>query len=146
MTRNYHGMNTFKESLAKQSQVNGFLRRNLHHFPVSVKNNCYKMMVRPIVEYASSVWAPHTHTNINQLESIQRRAARFCYNIFFRFSSVTRIMSSLNLPTQWRIQDGAFVANPPLPSRNCIQDRDTLIEQSITLTLFMRQCSLPMKL
>ena len=54
------------------------------------------MMVRPIVE---SVWAPHTHTNINQLESIQRRAARFCYNNFFRFSSVTRMMTSLNLPT-----------------------------------------------
>ena len=37
---------------------------------------------------------------------------------------------------QWRIQDGAFGANapppppPPDPSRNCIQDRDTLIEQS----------------
>ena len=59
----------------------------------------YKMMVRPIVEYASSVWAPHTHTNINQLESIQRRAARFCYNDFSGFSSVTRMMSSLNLPT-----------------------------------------------
>ena len=50
------------------------------------------MMVRPIVEYASSVWAPHTHTNINQLESIQRRsrAARFCYNNFSRFSSATK--------------------------------------------------------
>ena len=79
--------------------LRAFLRRNLHQCRVSVKNNCYKMMVRPIVEYASSVWAPHTHTNINQLESIQKRAARFCYNNFSRFSSVTRMMSSLNLPT-----------------------------------------------
>ena len=31
---------------------------------------------------------------------------------------------------QLRIQDGAFGANaPPPPLRNCIQDRDTLIEQ-----------------
>ena len=58
-------------------QVNGFLRRKLHQCPVTVKSNCYKMMVRPIVEYASSVWAPHTLGNINQLEFIQRRAARF---------------------------------------------------------------------
>ena len=93
-------MNTFKESLAKQTRLMDscvvtftnalFLLRTL---------NCYKMMVLPIVEYASSVWAPHTHTNINQLESIQGRAARFCYNNFSRFSSVTRMMSSLNLPT-----------------------------------------------
>ena len=57
------------------------------------------MMVRPIVEYASSVWAPHTLGNINQLEFIQRRAARFCCNDFSRYSSVTRMMSSLNLST-----------------------------------------------
>ena len=33
------------------------------------------------------------------LLSIQRRAARFCYNDFSRSSSVTRMMSSINLPT-----------------------------------------------
>jgi len=42
--------------------------------------------------------SPSHHTNIHQLESIQRRADRFCYNDFSRFSSVTRMMSSLNLP------------------------------------------------
>ena len=41
---------------------------------------------------------------------------------------------------QWRIQDGAFGANAPPPSRNCIQDRDILIEQSITL-IKQSQCS-----
>ena len=40
---------------------------------------------------------------------------------------------------QWRIQDGAFGANAP-PLRNYIQDRDTLIEQSITL-IKQSQCS-----
>ena len=40
---------------------------------------------------------------------------------------------------QWRIQDGAFGANAPPPSRNCIQDRDTLIEQSITLIIVIKQ-------
>ena len=84
---------------SKANQVNGFLRRNLHQCPVTVKSNCYKMMVRPIIEYASSVWAPHTLGNVNQLEFIQRRAARFCYNDFSRYGSVTRMMSSLNLST-----------------------------------------------
>ena len=55
-------------------------------------------MVRPIIEYAASAWDPHTLLNINKLESIQRTAARFCFNDFSRYSSVTNMLSSLNLP------------------------------------------------
>ena len=49
------------------------------------------------------------------------------------------LISQVLCNNQWQIQDGAFGANPP-PSRNCIQDRDTLIEQSITL-IKQSQCS-----
>jgi len=56
-------------------------------------------MVRPIIEYASTIWAPHTAISINRLEAIQRRAARFCYNDFSTYSSVTRMISNLNMPT-----------------------------------------------
>ena len=55
-------------------------------------------MVRPIVEYAAPVWDPHTLVNINKLESIQRTAARFCFNDFSRYSSVTDMLHSLDLP------------------------------------------------
>ena len=37
-------------------------------------------MVRPAVEYASSVWDPHRQADIKALEQIQRRAARYVYN------------------------------------------------------------------
>ena len=67
---------------SKANQVNSFLRRNLHQCPVNIKYNCYKMMVRPVIKYASTVRAPYTLTNINHLESIQRKAARFCCNDF----------------------------------------------------------------
>ena len=56
-------------------------------------------MVRPVIEYASTVWAPYTLTNINQIESIQWRAARFCCDDFSTYSSVTSMMSYLNMPT-----------------------------------------------
>lgn len=39
--------------------------------------------VRPIIEYASSVWDPHTAINIQKLESIQKRAAIDCALITF---------------------------------------------------------------
>ena len=53
-------------------------------------------MVRPIMaEYASSVWDPHTCVNINQLEAVQRSAARMCYKDFSRFSSVSTMLRPL---------------------------------------------------
>ena len=60
-------------------------------------------MVRPILEYASSVWDPHTTANIQKLESVQRRAARFCLNDHSHYSSVTNMLLFslllLNLPS-----------------------------------------------
>jgi hypothetical protein len=41
-----------------------------------VKRNAYTTLVRPSVEYASAVWDPYTRNQINQLEQVQRRAAR----------------------------------------------------------------------
>jgi len=52
-----------------------------------------------VLEYSSTVWDPHTSVNINRLESIQKSAARFCYNNNSRFSSVSAMQNSLNLPT-----------------------------------------------
>ena len=45
-------------------------------FPVStldptafkVKEACYRSMVRPVIEYASSVWSPSTKANIGWLK------------------------------------------------------------------------------
>ena len=82
----------------KARQFNNFLYRNLRQCPSHTKCSCYKIMVHPIIEYVGSVWDPHTLSNINKLESIQRRAARVCYNDFLRFLSVTDMLSSLNLP------------------------------------------------
>ena len=42
-------------------------------------------MLRPILEYAFSVWDPHTTANIQKFESVQRRAARFCLNDHSRY-------------------------------------------------------------
>ena len=75
----------------KATQVNAFLYRNLRQCPTSVKNSCYKSIVRPIIEYASSVWDPHTTISIQKLESIQKRAARFCFNNFSKYCSVSSL-------------------------------------------------------
>ena len=88
-----------KQISNKAIKVLAFLHRNLYNCPPIIKCNCYKTMVCPILEYSSTVWDPHTSVNINILESIQKSAARFCYNTYSRFFSVSAMLNCLSLST-----------------------------------------------
>ena len=83
----------------KASNSLAFLRRNLTSCPPDVKAQSYKTLVRPILEYASTVWDPHTTTNINQIEAVQRRAARFVKGDYKTTSSTSQMMRDLGWPT-----------------------------------------------
>ena len=55
------------------------------------------------MEYAATVWDPHTTENIKKVEAVQRRAARFVTGDYRYTSSVTAMTESLsweNPPTQ----------------------------------------------
>ena len=69
--------NEHNRKLLIKTKLKVFLKRNIGSCPARVKEACYKSMVRPVVEYSSVVWSPFTNTNINLVESVQRRAARF---------------------------------------------------------------------
>ena len=84
-------------STKKSNQTLGFLRRNIKVKSEPIKSIAYQTLVRPQLEYASEVWAPHTQTHIAQLESVQRRAARWIKHDFGRTSSVTDMLHSLHL-------------------------------------------------
>ena len=74
-----------------------------------IKLNCYKSLVRPILEYAALVWAPHTLSAITSIEKIQRYATRFICGDYLRYSSVTEMLQSLSLPTLSQCRDIAKV-------------------------------------
>ena len=76
-----------------------FLRRNINHCPISVRSHCYKSFVRPILEYASPIWAPHLQSDICAIEKIQRSVARYTMNNYSWRSSVTNMLTSLNWPS-----------------------------------------------
>ena len=67
---------------SKANQVLAFLQRNLISCPTQVKINCYKSFVHPIMHglLLNSMHGLHIYSicNINKIEAIQRRAARFC--------------------------------------------------------------------
>ena len=75
----------------------GFLRRNVQ-ISQHIKSNVYKTLVRPQVEYAAAVWDPYTWENIDKLEMVQRRAARYVCNNYIQMASVTGMLQRLG----WR--------------------------------------------
>ena len=83
----------------KVYSIRAFLQRNLHQCEPSVKASCYTTYIRPILEYASTVWSPHLACDINRIEMAQRRSARFVHNDFRRTSSVTMMLNNLHWPT-----------------------------------------------
>ena len=85
-------------TISKANAANAFLKCNLGGCSSKVKKNCYLSMVRPILEYASIVWSPHTQCDIHKIE-IQRCAVRFIFNNFSRTASVTNMPANLQLPT-----------------------------------------------
>ena len=64
-----------------------------------MKEIAYKAYVRPILEYASSVWDPHTDANIVKLEAVQRRAARFVLQQYHNSSSPSAMLQELHWPS-----------------------------------------------
>jgi len=79
----------------KANNTLAFLRRNLQLKSRNIKTQAYSGLVRPILEYAASVWDPYTKSNINKIEMIQRRAARYVCNDYRRTSSVTEMLQQL---------------------------------------------------
>ena len=61
----------------KANRTLGFLRRNLYFCPQEVKEAAYKGLVRPVLDYGSSVWDPPGVVLQEELESTQKRAVRF---------------------------------------------------------------------
>ena len=82
---------------AKASSIIGFLRRNLHNAPRNVKLQAYKSLVCPHLEYCCSVWDPFTQSNVNKIQAVQNRAARFILNDYKWQNSVSKMIKDLNL-------------------------------------------------
>ena len=80
----------------KANTALAFLQRNLKPCSLHIKTKCYLgIVIRSIIEYACTVWASHTAQDINRIEMIQRRAARFVYHNYYPIASVSSMLKSL---------------------------------------------------
>ena len=76
-----------------------FVKRNLYKCNRDTKCMAYTSLVRPVLEYASSIWDPHLNKNILAIEMVQRRAARWVESDYLWTSNVTSMLCDLNWST-----------------------------------------------
>ena len=87
------------KTVKKANQKLGFVKRNLKNVNQDIKCKAYKSLVRPTLEYACTVWDPYYLTSTDNLEAVQRRAARWVMNNYDRECSVTCMLKKLD----WRV-------------------------------------------
>ena len=83
----------------KATKVLNFIKRNLYKCSQYTKSNAYLSLVRPSLEYASSIWDPYYKIHDLTIEKVQRRAARWTLRNYDCHSSVTAMLQDLEWPT-----------------------------------------------
>ena len=79
------------------NKIQGLIKRNFWFCDESVKLTLYKTLVRPKLEFTTSVWDPHYKCDICRLEGVQLAAARFCKTDNHYAPSVSIMLDSLSL-------------------------------------------------
>ena len=83
----------------KANGTRAFIQRNLRTAPKHVKAACYTALVRPAMEYASTVWIPHSIKSSHALEMVQRRAARYTMSSYSKKDGVSPMLTALGWET-----------------------------------------------
>ena len=83
----------------KASKALNFIKRNLSKCSAEVKSTAYLTLVRPIMEYAAYVWDPYQKYLTDNIEKIQRQAARWVLSNYCQQSSVTDMLHQLQWPS-----------------------------------------------
>ena len=92
-------INHINNICGKANKTLGFLRRNLNIGFTTTRQNAYNSLVRPIVAYAATVWDPYTQKDINILDMVQRRGARYVCNKHGNRLSVDNMLTTLEWKT-----------------------------------------------
>ena len=125
------------------SKANGtlaLLQRNISHCPKTLKAQSYKTLVRPQLEYCSPIWDPHHKKNIQKIEAVQNRAARYVNNDYSQHSSVTTMKEGMGWESLEDLQSGfplhnsqhlgrCQIRSPPL-STSAVKIHPTILSHS----------------
>ena len=80
---------------SRSGSMLGLLRRNISRCPIELREQAYFALVRSRLEYCAAIWDPHLAKDINSIESVQRKAARFVKRDHDPNSSVPSMLQDL---------------------------------------------------
>ena len=83
---------------AKANSTLGLLRGNVHHCPEKLREQAFISLVHSRLEYSSTVWDPYLAQDIDKIEMVQRRGARYVKQEFHHMASVTALLKDLQWP------------------------------------------------
>ena len=121
-------------SLKKASNTLNFVRCNLKYCPKQkCKEVAYFALVRSSVEYGYVVWDPHTNKEKDNIERINRWAARMVTNDYGLRSCVTAMLTQLVVAVhgEYPLEINPLEKNPP----NCNPRRWTPLVNVHTLEI-----------
>ena len=81
----------------KAKQIVGLTRRSFKHLDNRTFTLLFKALVRPHLEYASSVWSPYKISDIISIENVQKRATKMLPSM--KELSYERRLRLLKLPS-----------------------------------------------
>ena len=117
---NFHSSlnwNTHIKKTAKRANTtSAFLHRNIRTCQLKTKHLANTALVRPVLEYASTIRNPHAAYNI--LEPVQRCSARHIMHNYNRHASVTTMLLHLQLLT-------LLQHRPNTPKSSCYTESHT---------------------
>ena len=82
------------EKVKKANTIVGLIRRSFSFLDCQLFKKVYITFVRPHLEYAQAVWAPHLSKHINMIENVQIRATKLVDGFDY-----TKRLKKLDLPT-----------------------------------------------
>ena len=77
--------------------VMGLIRRSFSFLDYKLFKKLYTTFVRPHLEYAQAVWAPHLKKHVKMLENVQKRATKLVDNL--NDLEYSERLRKLDLPT-----------------------------------------------
>ena len=83
--------------LLEASRILSFINQNLYMCSKEVKETAYLTLIRPCLEYASSVQDPYQLYLISNIQKIQRRAVSWTLSDYNRYNSINNMLTQL----QW---------------------------------------------
>ena len=82
ISSNLNFKNHINRITSNANKTLGFLKRIIRVKNPGAHEAAYQTLLRPQVEYASSIWSPYAKQGISKVEMVQRRAIRWTLNDF----------------------------------------------------------------